>query len=94
MDMKKNIVILREAQIQQVAEAKGPLIQRLHHCVNDNNKLKSQLLHATRDVYLLNRKITHPMMCCEETPNNKLCSNEIAIRDERYWWTHAVYKHL
>ena len=71
------MVILREAQIQQVAEDKGSLIQRLHQIINEKNKLKAQLRYAIRDVHLLNRKFKHPTMCHKEIPNSKIESNEV-----------------
>jgi len=78
MEIMKNMIILREAQIQQVAEDKGPLIQRLHQIINERNKLKTQLRYATQDVHLLNRKFKHPTMCLKEMPNSKVESNKVS----------------
>ncbi|XP_065887416.1 uncharacterized protein MCAP_0864-like isoform X2 [Dysidea avara] len=85
MEIMKNIVILREAQIQQVAEDKGPIIQRLHEIINEKKKLNTHLRHATLDVHLLNRKFNHPMMCLKETSNDELESNKATaiVRTER-----------
>ena len=70
----KNMVILREAQIQQVAEDKGPLMQQLHQVLNERKKLKMQLQYATLDVHFLNRHFDH--VWHKEIPNNNLESNE------------------